>query len=245
MSDEKKLKEYAEHRLSAYATGEDSLARLKRVQSAQKEEAAREKAPLRSWVKRFALTFSVVVVVVVVVLMLKLIPGGSGDFAGDGQILGGGNYAAESNLADKEKGVLLYADEALNEETRYLDLTLPQGVSLKKITVKERGESKDEIPQNSDEKQGYCYRCSLEDEADACVGTLDLIVAFDGYAPESFSFTADREMTLAGQTFSYSITQEGLFGKMSTDCECVYLSFDGATNEAACLELLRSIFSEK
>ena len=247
MSNEKKLKSYAENRLSAYADGEDSLARLKRVQAAQKEqEPQAQKAPARAWVKRFAFTFTVVIVAVVAVLLVRLAPGGSYDTVKERGMSSGGNYAKEGSFADN--GVAFFSEAAVNAETVCLDLALPDGAALQKLKVESPSSvvgDKTVDSEKAEEKEGYYYLYSVEEDSGSFVGGAELIVAFGGYEPEWGAFEPELKGFVVGQTFAYTVTQEGLLGKIQTEKETIYVRFLQEKNVQACLDWLGSILIQK
>ncbi|MBQ9369520.1 MAG: hypothetical protein IJU10_00425 [Clostridia bacterium] len=233
MSKEKKLRDYAESRLSAYADGEDSLARLK---EAQATAAPEKKVPWRRYVLRIATSLSVLVVVVVAAILAA-----QGFFGGG--MATDSEKAVENNapsgvsprdsasefvpnydaIQDAEKGSAAL-NVNVNAETEHVEVVLPEDASVEKV--------------NADE--GYYYAVSLRD------GSLDAIIAFEGAEPVSAAFDTDKESTVAGLPFEYTWTYGiALRGKIATDCETIYITHCAGEDEADALDTVRSVFTEK
>ena len=241
MSKERKLREYAEDRLAAYADGADSLARLKAEQSANAPETSKKRLPLA---RKFAFGFSAfAAVVIAVVCVFRFVPL-VGDSGSDEEVVLRQESASDvsgGNLADhvipkSESGGYQYSD-AINEAS-----AMPLGASINErtsyliLSVDEYGSL-----QSDSEKRTECYTFSVSVDGVAAEG----ILSFGEIDAKAFPYSCDKESTVAGQTFLYGTEGDILFGKIVTDAECVYvLRCEGGTEEAR-LAALRKVFSEK
>ena len=232
MSKEKKLRDYADGRLSAYADGEDSLARLKEAQAAAAPE---KKVPWRRYVLRIATSLSVLVVVVVAAILAAQGFFGGGMATDDKAVenrapsdLSPRGSASEfmpnhDAIQNAEKGsAALNAN--VNAETEHVEVVLPEDASVEKV----------------DADEGYYYAVSLRD------GSLDAIIAFEGAEPVSAAFDTDKESTVAGLPFEYTWSYGiALRGKIATECETIYITHCAGEDEADALDTVRSVFTEK
>ena len=241
MSSEKKLREYAEGRLAAMTDGADSLARLKAEQTknAPTEEPTRSRRALG---RRLAFGLSAVAAVVVaVVCVFRFVPLAGGGSSDEATMLSGeSDISSEGfaeNIFDPKGGASGYqmmdgangavrmpTVTAINERTAYIEILVEESEI---IADEEKGDER--------------YTFTVNRDGVKAEG----ILSFGEMEAESFPYLCDRETTLAGQTFLYGTEGEILFGKIVTDCECVYLlKCTGGTEEAR-LALLGEIFSER
>ena len=228
MSKEKKLNEYVEDRLDAYAGGEDSLARLKAVQAANAPE--KRQVPWRRYVRMIATSFTVLVVVVVGVLFaMQTFAGGA---SSDSEVVGDGANEAvrfdDAIVAPNGKAIgnvektPAYENVDVNAEMKYLRLIIPAAGTLEKVSTEE----------------GYYYTLTLAD------GTFDAVIAFKGATTEDTSFTTNKESTVAGLPFAYSY-DISLKGKIVTDCETIYITHCAGEDETDALDAVRAVFTDK
>ena len=255
MSRERKLKRYAEGRLSSYAGAEDSLARLKREQSAispQKEK----KGFYKSAAFKAALSFCVVLLVVGGVfsaLYFSSLPMGKDSAIELSQVQSAGEndavpnaapggassadgYTQEKNVSDSSS-IAYYTLKDVNVETECLNVVLPSGAA-----GQNNGEASPNgvsvLKESGAEWQTYRFSFSA--------GGVEVraIVAFGNYEPQETVLT-DRETTIGGETFLYGTDGGVLSGKITTACETIYITHCSGGSESACLSVLRSIFIEK
>jgi len=235
MSKEKKLRNYAEDRLSAYAGGEDSLSRLKEAQAAAAPE--KKTVPWRRYVMRIATSLSVLVVVVVAAILTAqgFFGGGMASDSADhvepaphgtvpSKNSGAMHSPAYDSPLDDESMAPVDVNAALNAETEHVQVVLPDDAAIEKVQTDE----------------GYYYTVSLKD------GSLDAIIAFDGAEPDASPIVTDKESTVAGQTLEYAwmygIT---LRGKIATESETIYITHCAGADEAGALDAVRNVFTEK
>jgi len=233
MSKEKKLNDYAEDRLAAYSDGEDSLARLKEAQAANAPEKA--PTPWRRYGRMIVTSLSVLVVVAVAVLLVVQNFFGAGQMTDSGEekhaFYSDAEHAAHSapasDTTNKEKNHfedIAVSDADVNIDTEYVRVTLPANAMIERT---ETG-------------SGYYYTVSLKD------GSLDAVILFGDAAAEGTAFDTDKTCTVAGQTFSY-VWANGiaLRGRIVTDRETICVTHCAGENEAAALDLVRSVFTGK
>ena len=246
MSKEKKLKRYAENRLSSFANGEDSLTRLKKEQALN---APREEKPVRKpfLLKKAAVAFSAVVVIAVVaVCLVRFSPfdgrkkayltanhssyNGSSKSTAD-ESAGKSNFSPSPNggaKPDSEGDAVSMTTEEilaeLNGLTEYLKVTLPSGASLLK----------------SD--SGKRYEIRLYDS-----GRLLFAAGVDFEEGDAEVFVSgNRQASVGEQTFVYKEDRAGVWqGQIVTEKEIVSVVYCVSESEEGFLGMVRSVFSKK
>ena len=250
MSKEKKLKRYAENRLSSFADGEDSLARLKKEQAlnAPRKEK-KERSPFLF--KKAAVTFSAVVVIAAVAVCFarfapimtpnKATPTasnssasepkgsswhwGADDASGNHGFLPspkGGSQTENAGESSSPSNAEILAE--LNAATEFLKLTLPSGASARK----------------SDSVDGY--EITLYDGGKYLFGAL---VSFEKADPEDAAF-GNRRATIGEQPFVYKEDRAGVWqGIITTEKEIVYVVYCVSEGEENFLRTVGSYFSKK
>ena len=231
---DRKLKKYANRKLSDYADSEKSLALLKAEQSAgapaepQPEQRASRR---RMYFGKAMLTLSAVVVIAVTaVLFAKFGPMGGGMsgkemLSDESPIVNkSGNATYHNAVEDGAESVASEESsvESVNKDTTYLFLSASDAI----VTKMEEGD-------------GYSYRFLVTK------GEIEIsgMIAFEREA-ESVP-DGGEETTVAGQKFTYEITDGVLSGAIITEEEIVYVTAcEGGTTEEL-LAALREVFSKK
>jgi len=233
MFGEKKIKEYAERRLAAYA---DSQKSLERLQEAQRENRPTEEKSGRhtALFRRVAFSLSAVIVVVITVLLFVVgLPLGGAAPEEDaknalpGALRDKATMPHYSDSYNSEDAIIapLTAD-AVNKETTYVRVCLSDDVSV--------------FVTYTDDGHYYCFDVEQGDVA------FRGVVLFGTADEADFSFDGTSERTVAGQTFSYETTGENVLrGKILTDSERIYvLDCAGGTTEER-LSVIKSVFVQK
>ena len=249
MFEEKKLKEYAECKLSERVNAADSLSRLKETQRATSEysEAKRKKSSLH---KKMVWSLSAALVVLVVVAGFSIRSLTSGFFASEKMTVDQTSFESPNGVAPNmtngeesqsfagldPSGIIVKNDSEsdsvvevnyyaeLNMNTAYVAFDLPQDCIV--------GNYADEI------STYYAFALLSEIEIRAIVR-----IGIDSKAGLVFDF--DREATVGGQRFSYTYQDDVLRGAIVTDREIISITRCVGESEEDCLLAIRSIILKK